>query len=93
MPKVRIQPNYDKATDKDCFGVSLKIEGSRIYSKYPIGMQSYPTKEEALKAKAEVESLLSKGAIIEYSSVRAVGMRKWTEKHEYVKIVMPETTQ
>lgn len=80
--KVRTQPNYDKTNHRKVFGISIMIDESRYYCKYPIGYQNYETEELAKKAVEEVKKLLNNGGSIEYGVNGSYGKNK----HEYIKI-------
>lgn len=80
--KTRVQQNMVWQTKKIVWGVSIMIEGSRMYCKYPIGHQDYKSKEEAEKARADIQILLDDGAKIEYAS----GNTKGLNKSEYVDL-------
>lgn len=80
---VRIQRNYNRKTDEDLFGLSIRLENGHRYCKYPVGHQNYKTITEASKAKSEVIKQLSNGAHLDYGINGTAGINK----SEYVRIV------
>lgn len=80
--KIRVQPNYDRKTNEDLFGISIMLDGGRTYCKYPLGHQSYKTKCEAESAKNEVLQILNNGGSISYGINGSAGINK----SEYIKI-------
>lgn len=80
--KIRVQPNYDRRTNENLFGISIMLDGGRTYCKYPTGHQGYKTKSEAENAKATILETLENGGSILYGVNGSAGINKY----EYVKI-------
>lgn len=80
---IRTQPNYNRKTREEVFGISIRINGGRRYCKYPIGHQNYKTIGDAYAASVEIMKRILAGARIEYG----VGGSAGIDKNEYVKIV------
>lgn len=81
--KVRTQPNYNKKTGENIFGLSIRLENGHRYCKYPIGHQGYKTITGAAEAKKMVMEQLRNGAHLDYGVNGTAGINK----NEYVKIV------
>lgn len=81
--EVRIIKNFDFKTHETVFGVSIRVDGGRLYCKYPVGHQGYKTITEANKAKKNVIEQLSNGCRIEYGQNGSAGLNK----HELVRII------
>lgn len=86
MAKIRIHKNWNKKTDEDFLGLSIKPDGSRFYCKYPIEHQQYKSKDEATAAMIRLKRLLENGAKIAYSSDGSRGINK----NEWVRIQLNE---
>lgn len=74
--EVRINKNWNKQTNEDLFGLSIKVDGSRYYCKYPIGFQSYTSRDNANIAKQNLTNKLNQGAEIIYPELGSKGLNK-----------------
>lgn len=81
--KIRTQTNFNFKTQEEMFGLSLCVDGGRLYCKYPIGHQSYKTIGDASKAAVEMMERIRGGARIEYGANGTRGVNK----NEYVKVI------
>lgn len=72
--KTRIEQNFKSADCEIRWGVSVKVIGSRLYCKFPIGYQSFKTKAEAKQGRRNIDELLKNGAIIDYESDGSNGL-------------------
>lgn len=80
---IRVQPNYNKRTDEDLFGLSFRLDGGRLYCKYPIGHQAYKSISEAYEARKKVAEQIRNGARLRYGPKGSAGLNK----AEYVEII------
>ena len=80
---IRTQPNYNRKTGEEVFGISIRINGGRRYCKYRIGHQNYKTIGDAYAASVEIMKRILAGARFEYGVDGSAGINK----NEYVKIV------
>lgn len=48
--KLRTQKNFNTRTRETVYGVSIMVDGSRMYCKYPIGYQEFKTNKDAKEA-------------------------------------------
>lgn len=80
--KLRVQKNFNSNTDEIVYGISIKVDGSRYYCKYPIYHQGYKTKQEAKEIMNKIKDILNNGGEIEYAPSGSAGINK----HEYVLI-------
>lgn len=80
--KIRIQRTLKSATNEILWGIAIKLNEGYLYCKFPIGYQSYRTKEEAQKGCKDLNSMLNKGAIIKYSTEGSNGVNAF----EYITI-------
>lgn len=80
--KIRVQKNFNSRTNEIVYGVSIKVDGSRFYCKYPIYHQEYKTKQEAKEIMNKIKDILNNGGEIVYAPSGSAGINK----HEYVLI-------
>lgn len=81
--KIRINRNYNKRTDEDLFGLSIRLDNGRLYCKYPVNHQNYKTIDEAKEAAERLSQQISASANLDYGSNGSAGINK----AEYVKII------
>lgn len=80
--EVRVQCNWNRKTNEDLFGLSIRLDDGRLYCKFPIGHQGYKTYTEAKEALIKVKEQLQKGFHLEYGAKGSAGINKT----EYVRI-------
>lgn len=80
--KLRVQKNINSNTDEIVYGISIKVDGSRYYCKYPISHQEYKTKKEATEIMNKIKDILNNGGEIEYAPSGYAGINE----PEYVLI-------
>lgn len=84
--KTRVIQNLDFSTNEICWGVSIQINGGRLYCKYPIGYQSFDSKHLAEEGRKKIENAIKKGATVRYMGNVSRGLNK----HERVQVLVTE---
>lgn len=80
--KLRTQKNFNTRTHETVYGVSIMVDGSRMYCKYPIGYQEFKTNKDAKEALEKIKNILDNGGTIQYAPSGSAGLNK----SEYVLI-------
>lgn len=80
--KLRTQKNFNTRTHETVYGVSIMVDGSRMYCKYPIGYQEFKTNKDAKEALEKIKNVLDNGGTIQYALSGSAGLNK----SEYVLI-------